>query len=445
MTVELAARTVGSLVIRGDDALVAKLSSRATAINPSIDLDASATRHPVAVGIQVGHECAVNVQSAGWWAGLGTYHAAGAAEGRNPLGSALAGVLAFTEFFKLAYEPVLATLGPMRASGPGWSLRDWRQREIEDVDLEDLPILAHAPTAIIGCGAIGHAAAFVLGQLPLSRGALELVDPQTISQSNLQRYLGTTPEDAQDNSQKVKTLARLLTPAYAEPVLRVYDWSGYRRRGFDSEVLLSALDSASDRRMLQASLPRLIINGWTRLAECGLTTHWFAGNEQCLQCTYLPQSPGAVRNDLNQIISELGLDPVRVVHLLAGASLSSPDLRGIERHRGLADRSLERWRGESVRPLFGHLCGMAEVRQGVNERYVVPLPHTSALAGLLVAAQFVQYAASLRLETRPLELSLIRGPGDAWQSAPALKDSHPVVCICKDPIYLAGYKDRWPS
>ena len=297
---------------------------------------------------------------------------------------------------------------------------------------------------MVGCGAIGHAAAFVLGQLAPVDGELALVDPQTISGSNLQRYLGTSAEDSRDNTHKVKSAARLLAGSHPQAALNVYDWSGYRGRGGQPEAILCALDSGQDRRILQASLPRLIVNGWTRLAECGLTTHYFVGDEQCLQCTYLPHTPGGVANDMAQIVAELGLEPIRVVHLLVGAPLTPPDLRAIERRRGISVGALDRWRGESVRPLFGHLCGMAEVRSGTQEHYVVPLPQSSALAGLLVASQFVQWCAGLAIRTRPLEVSVLRGPGDAWQQSPALKTSHPAVCICKDPVYLSTYKRKWP-
>jgi hypothetical protein len=443
MVIELASRCIGVLVLEAATDLEAELAARARAINPGVDLGPRREgARGVSVSLHSDVDADVRVTSTGWWAGFGG--ASLQAEDANPLGSALAGVLAFSEFFKRAYGPVLDALAPEPARGPGWSLLDWSCREALPVDVEPLPALAHAPAALVGCGAIGHAAAFVLGQLPGVRGDLDLVDPQTISMGNLQRYLGSSLADAEVGTHKVRLVAGRLAPAYT-PRQFVYDWAGYRRRGAEPDIVLTALDSANDRRQVQLALPRIVVNAWTRLAECGLTTHLFDSNEQCLQCIYLPRTSAGAANDMQQIIMELGLDPVRVIHLLAGAPLTAPDLHAIEQRRGLASGALERWRGESVRPLFGHLCGMAEVRSGTAELYVVPLPHVSALAGLLLAAQLVHIAAGAAVGTRPIEVSVLRGPGDSWLLPPALKVSHPAPCICKDPTYVDRYKEKWAA
>ncbi len=445
MLVEVAARTIGALRVEGPASIVVELEARARAINPAIELDrASGKWHSVTIGARGRDTSDVRVVSAGWWAGVSD--AEPTDDSANALGACLAGVIAFGEFFKLAYAPLLGSLGPRPAAGPGWSLLDYAQRAPSAEDLVPLRSLHHPPAALVGCGAIGQAAAYVLGHLSHVAGSIDLVDPQTVSLGNLQRYLGTSVSDAESSTHKVKLAGLRLTKVWQNVGLHVVDWAGYRlaRRG-DPELVLSALDSAQDRRQLQLALPRAIINAWTRVSECGITTHVFDSDRQCLQCTYLPRTPGGASSDMQQIIAELGLDPIRVVHLLAGAPLTTPDLRAIESRRGLSSGALERWRGESVRPLFGHLCGMAEVRGGVTENYVVPLPHVSAFAGTLLAAQFVHLASGHELESRPIELSVLRGPGDAWLQAPALKTSHPAPCICKDEIYLARFRDKWAS
>jgi hypothetical protein len=395
------------------------------------------------VALNSGDEADVRFSGHGWWLGpTAPQHAPSSLL----LGPTCAGILAFNEAFKLGYGPVLGTPTPTPVSGPGWSLLDLRARALAPEDLEPLETVALPHTALVGCGAIGQAVAFVLHRVPVRGGPVDLVDPQTLSANNLQRYLGTTPNDVRDHVHKVPLAARQLPAVLQGRQWAGQDWAAYRRaRAGDPAIVLSALDSAGDRRLLQGSLPHWIVNGWTRMTSCGVTSHDFIGAEQCLVCTYLPATPGASENDMVALVTELGLQPMRVVALLAGSSLHASDLRTIERRRGDKANSLDRWRGESIRQLYGHLCGMAEIPVGAREHYVVPFAQASAFAGALVVTQYLKLAAGFPWDPRPIDIDLLHGPGELWQLPPARKDQHPVDCICKDAIYLAAHRAKWAA
>jgi hypothetical protein len=447
--VELYARTFGALRLTTPGSTRADLEARARAINPRIELGAAVTPN-MRVGLNTDSSADLTFAGSGWWVGQGTW-ALPTVGGASPIGPMLAGILAFNETFKRALHSVLGPLAPVPTSLHEWTAATWQPRPPEDTDFAPLEFGRLPTLALVGCGAIGHAIAYAIGAVRGLDGAIDLIDPQPVSTSNLQRYLGTVKRDADGREQKVSTVARLIEPSGLRVRRHGLDWAAYRRRlerqgeiGRSTEVLLVALDSAEDRRIVQGSLPRLILNGWTRIAECGTTGHTFVGDEQCLACTYLnPATQAPALHDVSRLLNELGLPLGRIVRLLAGASLERPDLRAIERSRGLAAGTLDRWRGESLRPLYGELCGMANIELGEQEQFAVPLPQVSALAGTLVAADFLKLVTGQPRSTSPLEVSLLKGPGTAWISPLRRKSSHPAQCICKDETYLNAYRGAW--
>jgi ThiF family protein len=441
--VELVARATGTLrIVDGSADRRDEFERLARDINPRIEFaQTRANGTAVSVAINSRTEADVSYAGAGWWVGPG-----GAVDqaGAFTLGPTCAGILAFNEAFKLGYASVLPAPSAKPVAGPGWSLLDFSARGAAQEDLVLGPDFELPWTALIGCGAIGQSVAFTLGEIGIRGGPLDLVDPQTVSTNNLQRYLGSRMSDAVQHLHKVLVARRQLPSALGVRSFAGEDWAGYRRRVGDvPPVVLSALDSATDRRMLQGSLPRWIINGWTRTTSCGTTVHAFVGDEQCLVCTYLSRDPAGSTNDMRMLADDLGLEPMRVVALLSGSSLHSSDVSRVERHRKLTPGSLERWRGESIRQLYGHLCGIAEIPTETREHYVVPFAQASALAGVLVTAQYLKIASGRPVDARPVDVDLLGGPGAVWQLPPARKDQHPVRCICEDPAYLDAYAAKW--
>jgi molybdopterin/thiamine biosynthesis adenylyltransferase len=445
--VELAARTIGSISIQSDNPeLERNLQLRARAINPRIAESPARESSVVVVSLngEAGVDAEVHAWGRGWWAG---WSDPGPAHPDSPtLGAIAAGALAFNAAFMKVFGSVLPT-PPEIPDVPGWSLRDVVARAANSLDLEPVDRVRLPHAALVGCGAIGQAVAYSLGRSRVAGGPLDLIDPQTISTTNLQRYIGSRPKDAVNHAHKVVLAASALKGSgLAAQMYAGKDWADYR--GVERDVprlVVTALDTASARRMVQAALPQWVVNGWTRTSECGVTMHDFGGPDQCLVCTYLPRDVATPTNDYSQLISELGIPPIRVIQLLAGGSLSPADLRFVERHRQLPGDSLNRWQGESVRSLYGELCGVVHVRLSDRSDYVVPLPQASVLSGVLVVAQTFRLLTGLAEGTRPIEVALLPKPGPIWQMPSARKDQHPVRCICKDAAYVARYEEKWAT
>jgi hypothetical protein len=204
---ELFARTFGAIRIVGPSVVVSQLEARARAINPAIDLGAS-DRRRLLVSLDPSVRGDIAYHGAGWWVGRDA--AVEARPSQAPIGGTLAGVLAYNEVFRAGLEGVLQSLAPQKSSLTTFSVLDWTARDPRDEDLAPLPPLRSPTAALVGCGAIGHAFAFALQHGPPIDGAIDLVDPQALSQTNLQRYLGTVASDVDSRAQKVALCGRTL-------------------------------------------------------------------------------------------------------------------------------------------------------------------------------------------------------------------------------------------
>src|SRR6185503_15646604 len=256
----------------------AELQARARAVNPSIELGEQGPR-ALSVSFNATASAAIEYCAQGWWVGRGHRELEERA-GQAPVGPMLAGILAFNDLFRIGLDSVLQPLVPRPSPLASWSALRWSARDPHEEDLAALPRLRSPTVALVGCGAIGHAFAFAISHGPRIDARIDLVDPQPLSQSNLQRYLGTTKNQADAREQKVGVCGRTLEPIFSGVRQHNLNWPGYRRRlrqqqesPTTPEIALVALDSAEDRRIIQGALPRLIINGWTRIAECGVTKH----------------------------------------------------------------------------------------------------------------------------------------------------------------------------
>jgi len=438
--VDLAARTYGEFTLEvANSTLKGELRARLLEVNPNARVD-----RPVRPGTtthQVGLFADGGIWSSGWWFGP----VRPPRQVANPLGAMAAAILAYSELAKTA----LATLLPMArlipAGALGWSLLDYAHRAWRDDDATPLPdTLELGAVGLVGVGAVGQAAIYALAEIPALAGEMTLIDPQVVTRGNLQRYLTASMGDIATH--KV-ALARRRLSAHPRLSVRVHigTWRRFLARIAAPPLLLVGLDTAAERRAVQASLPELILNGWTRTGSAGCMRVAFDGPHQCLACSYLPQR-AEVTSDFGQLQQDLGLFPEDVMRLLLpGAALTTDDLTRIEAARGLPPGALDGWRGESVRHLYGEICGGAVLTNADGEEYVVPLAQSSALAGLLLAVELCKERGGLNafsLADR-IEIDLLQGPGPLLLGPPWLKTEHPVRCICEDADYLEVFREKW--
>lgn len=120
-------------------------------------------------------------------------------------------------------------------------------------DLQDH--LASAHVAVVGASGTGSPCVVQLAHLGV--GAITIVDDEPIDKTNLNRILGATPKDAEDEALKVDVVARLVAPLSARVTKHAVEATPTNMDDLlhDADLVISCVDNHTTRWHL---------NNWTR-------------------------------------------------------------------------------------------------------------------------------------------------------------------------------------
>ncbi len=430
----------------GTDEEAERLAGLARAINPKIEF-----RSGAGVGICVGSGSPTFAES--FWAGsegwdgyISNREPVPIASSHNPLGAAFAACLSAGEIFKRVFLP------------------DWQRRVLGDASFSTYSLTPertsqnvskrvwklHDDAVLVGVGAIGNAAAWTLSQAPLS-GTLHLVDPQILELSNLQRYVLAQRDD--ERRAKVDIAHSFFDGNLLSTPHRL-DWAEFlENHGYVWHNVLVALDSAFDRRSVQAALPEWIANAWTQPGDAGLSFHGsFDSDAACLSCLYLPQ--GQIPNEDELVAQALGIPnlvtDVRTL-LYNGQGIGRPLLEAVAASLSLPAEQVRQWEGKSLRDLYVEgICGGALIPLGAagapRQELHVPLAHQSALAGVLLASALARHAIEGASRMTTITRIDVLGRLSNFATQPTQK-AFSGTCVCEDGDFLQVFnrKYRKPS
>ncbi len=446
LLVRLVARLYPAIEFRTEattDAQADYLAALARAINPRIDLSARAS-----LGVSVGtgsptFKTTFWAGSRGWDGLVSRTNVVPVGSTQNPFGAAVAACLAAGEVFKQIVLPDFESrmLGHVQFSTFD---RTW-SRTPQEVGNGQWTMANDA--VMVGIGAIGNAAAWTLAHAPLS-GTVHLVDNQTLELSNLQRYVLSQRDDV--GRPKVDIANPFFAgKLHSEP--HCLDWSEFvEHYGHRWDHVLVAVDSAADRRSVQASLPAWVTNAWTQPGDIGVSCHGrFDGQGACLSCLYLPE--GQVPNEDELVAQALGVPnlvaDVRTL-LHSGAGVGQPLLQAVASSLNIPTDQAFSWEGRPIRELYAEgICGGALIPMGANSgtrpELHVPLAHQSALAGVLLASAFARHAIDTTRQTTTITRIDVLGVPSSLPTQPAQK-ARTGECICEDSDYLTVFNAKYP-
>ncbi len=224
-------------------------------------------------------------------------------------------------------------------------------------------------------------------------------------------------------------------------------WADFVEKcGYGWRNVLVAVDSARDRRSVQAALPEWIANAWTQPGDLGVSVHdRFDGKGACLACLYLPTSTAQNEDEVVAValaIPQLVAEVRTLLH--NGAGVGRPLLEAVA--QGL-QRPLDEvllYEGRSVRELYVEvICGGGLILIGLPRQELhVPLAHQSALAGVLLAAALLGRAVGKTVETTMTTRINVARPIGEFPTQPTLK-AHTGLCICEDQDYVRVYQEKF--
>ncbi len=414
----------------------------------------------------------------------------------HPLAWLAAGALGMAEIFRVVFAAELGPRGRTSLQPGGLDLLTSRQMDPASTrsGAPD-PMNAHptnpAPTPgqvdlgevhLIGAGAIGQAAVYALRCLDVT-GVVHVVDPETVTLSNLQRYV-LTDAGSVGNS-KVDLVRNALTqpgapaPSQAGSQDETLPQETAERSNVTLEVrpftgrwgdlpdhlqvpqALVALDSAKDRITVAATMPTHAYNAWTQTADLGWSRHEEFGTRPCLACLYYPSQPRLSEHEL--IAEALHQHPLRVLAYLiynvpigfplpglpALAELQPPPGAEVWGERSLVDDLVSAdvidevvrssWSTSTIGALYRDgICagGLLPVGDLPGE-VLVPLAHQSALAGILLVAELLwsrdPHLRSHRDAATEHRYDVLRGFPQVV-TRPRERTAH---CLCGDAAYVS--------
>jgi hypothetical protein len=441
LLVRLISRLYPRLVLRGraPSSLVGELVSLACNINPNIEIVENApTTLWVNVGedVEIGADAALFVGCSEWTALLSSEKPQPVGASENPFGAGAAACLAAANLFRSIFVAREATSLDHDLEFSTWRLRSHPPTPFPDS--------ARADLTLVGAGAIGNAAAWALSRVSIA-GLVRLIDPEQIELSNLQRYVLALRADV--DSIKVDTVARQFAGSLSVEAKRL-TWQDFIAAS-DSVPprVLVALDSAGDRRAVQASLPRWIANAWTQPGDLGVSIHDFLAGA-CLRCLYLPDSEVPSRDSVLAEGLRVPDQIMAIRELLYHDRGAPPELLALIASRfGVAEGVLRPYEGVALPKLYAEvICGGVILPLGpdhLTSAVHVPIAHQSALAGVLLAASGIADACGWSdAGSYATRVNLMAPIASLSMTQPLGKDPRG-ICICQDGDWQAAYRMRY--
>lgn len=456
LCLRLLSRLYPTLAIVGlpgsNPATLAKLQTLARDINPRIDLesDCSNSTKLLVFGntrVMSNRKTASHmwyVGSDNWIAKLSTAAPVGSGSSNNPLAAGAAACIAAANVFRAVFVHELgqAALDTEVAT----SLLDLRPESAGAAN-PPLSTVKFDDVHLVGAGAIGNGVLWALSRMDC-KGTLHIVDPEAVTDSNLQRYVMLT---AGDRTKSKASLAKSWLGNLA-PRLKVKShaatWSEHiaTRPDFKVQTVLSAVDSAKARIEIQASLPRSIFNGWTQRGEAGVSRHNFLNGLACLACLYLPSGQAPSEDLIIARALRLGEDEATVRDVRRRLVLSVPTeyafLEQIANAAGMEIQKLLSFENRLLRDLYVEgVCGGAVMEfhdAALKVKAEVPMGFQSALSGILLAAELARPAP---LATNLTQIDLLSTFPERSGHNRAKTTTPP--CICQDQDFLDVFKSKY--
>lgn len=444
LSIRLLARLYPSIDLRAEVSSEGeRLQGIARAINPQIEFRSGAN---VGIGIGSGSpsfDTTFFAGSDGWDALISTDEPIATGSSENPLGAGVSACFAVGSIFK---HLLLPTLEEQIASRFCFSTYSCEKGKTPNNIPNSGWNLKHE-AVLVGLGAIGNGAVWALGRAP-SVGSVHIVDHESLELSNLQRYVLAGHSDA----------GRWKTDVADEHFSGDLTCISHRAKwaefvqdyGYNWRQVLVALDSASDRRSVQAALPEWIANAWTQPGDLGVSVHdRFDGAGACLCCLYLPMDKAPNEDELVAAalsIPELVRDVRTLLH--TGAPVGRQLLEAVAQRLDRPIEDVLPYEGRSIRELYvegicgGRLIPLGKIGTPRQELHV-QLAHQSALAGVLLAAALIRCSIETReaATTRITRIDVM-GPLGEFLTQPTLK-AQTGLCICEDDDYVRAYHAKF--
>lgn len=449
LLVRLLARIYPNLQIQGSAKDFAdELKQLARSINPEINLN---ERGKATITLVVGKTVPSNdlpvfyLGSDEWVCRFSDTAPVGSSDSNNPFGAGAAACMGAANVFRFVFNdqlPHSITDKEFALSLLDGSLSEENSLKIDKLNLGEVNL--------VGVGAIGNGFCWALKQIKDVSGKLILIDHETITLTNLQRYVLTDQNSVK--RPKVELIAELLGTRQLEVFYdHPMNWKEYIqfRGNHQMENVFVCVDNAEDRIIVQGALPKKIFNAWTQKENLGISRHLDFNNAPCLCCLYLPTEEKISRSQ--EIANNLNIpanEPLIRKYLASHLPFDQPLMQLINSANNIRTDKLRQFIGQPLDIFYSEVvCGGILMQLGAvnNAKYQqqveVPSAFESAFAGILLCAELIKDKLNYPISdpSKSTRFNLIR-PITSYLKFTEEKASR---CICTDQIYKEVYKVKW--
>jgi hypothetical protein len=295
LLIRLIARLYPKVEIEGaDQELVKDLEFLARSINPNIEFGLPENSTIViCIGLtsKKNNIPTIYAGSNRWVCKFSTKMAVGCSNSNNPFGAGVAACVAAANIFRIIFKEQL----PFSYPDNDFTLSLLNYTLSQD-NMPDFEQVRFGKVQLVGLGAIGNSFAWGLRHINGIQGKLIPIDHETISLTNLQRYVLTNQDSiGQPKTELIKKYFDGSTITIDPNPMR---WREYvdSNDHFQFQEILVCVDNAHDRILVQGALPKKIFNAWTQNENLGISRHFDFLKEPCLCCLYLPAAPSKSRS-----------------------------------------------------------------------------------------------------------------------------------------------------
>ncbi|RXG87359.1 ThiF family adenylyltransferase [Bradyrhizobium zhanjiangense] len=292
----------------------------------------------------------------------------------------------------------------------------------------------------VGVGAGGGAAMFTLASLEGARGHLNLIDPDEIEASNLNRYVMADTADVDERMNKAKLAARMFGP---QVTVKPYPRSFSECDGLepaDYGFVLAAVHTREARREIQWETPGVLWDAGATQDGDFRIWRMILGQTECMHCKHPPGAEDVEYRKAAQLSKLLKLEHTVCLRKLRDNEIFTE--AEAARIAGLVQD--ERLEFDPPRPQqrFGdweaEQCGKLKLPELDEE---VPIPFAPVMAGVLIAGEiikeqhFPEYVLDSRYSNTLMGQFMRR-------SRPVRIAPKPDCKLCNDPLMHEQFRAR---
>jgi len=405
--------------------------------------------HDVVVGVGeiAGRECRLYVGACGWNCLLSTVSECPTVGPANPIGAYAAACFAAAEIWKTLLQPVASLLpgipvAPLAGDFRFSTFTYGTQMGQDDPGLPSAPRLE--PLTIVGVGAGGSATAFTLGSISGICGDLCLIDPDEVTDTNLNRLVVAAASDGQNRTKKTELVRTILSSCTGFTVNSLpYALTDVIKGLSPVELrhVVAAVHSRSAREQLQWETPQVV---WD--AAASETGEFYVYRVEldrtpCLCCRFVHEQMNPEQVKAEQLAMALGLPVASVVAKMrdnqpftedeAAAVAAKLQADGQVAHPPSPGQRLAEWEAEQ--------CGKLKLSNPDDE---IPIPFAPVMAGVLLAGEVMKqnFFPGSVLASRYWNTLM----GKFMLRNRALNPAREPACaVCSQPVLLDQFRRRW--